>query len=107
TGMSADIDLRFTISARQFPSSYSQWAMSIPPGLPNGFGQAVAPGGMLNGWKYFLGLRPLDSGSTGSPRIAGGRYAFNVDPKVADVYWRIRHSPSLQAPFNSWATAEL
>ena len=105
TGLEPDIDLKFTITARRFPSSYAQWALAIPPGLPSGFGEAVSPGAMLNGWKYFL--RPGTFGEhdpTRWPRIAGGSYAFTLDPKVADVFWRIRHTSVLQTPLASWET---
>ena len=104
TGPSTDIDLRFTVTARRFPASYGQWALTVPPGLPSGFGDAISAGAMPNGWKYFLGLAPLEDDPGRWPRIAGGAYVFALDPKVGDVFWRIRHSATLQTPLTSWAT---
>jgi len=107
SGLSPDVDLKFRVAARRFPSDYGQWALGIPAGAPKGFGEAISPGEMLNGWKYFLGLGPLESDPARWPRIAGGRYLFALDPKATDVFWSIRYTSALPAPPASWQTIEL
>jgi len=107
SGLSPDVDLKFSISARRFPADYWQWTLGIPQGLPKGFGEASSPGEMLNGWKYFLGLGPLESDPARWPRITGGHYVFVLDPKATDVFWHIRYTPTLQGPSVPWRTVEL
>ena len=106
TGESPGVELKFAIMARQFPADFGQWTLGIPPGLPKGFDEARHPGDMTNGWKYFLGLGPLENDLTRWPRVEGGNYLFLANPRAADLYWRIHYTPNLQAPFSSWHTAE-
>ena len=106
TEISTDIDLKFSVAARQHPSDYARWSLTIPPGLPKGFGDMTSPGQMLNGWKYFFGLEPLENEPSRWPRITAGQYAFVLNPLATDVFWRIRYTPILQAPFVSWSTVD-
>lgn len=105
-GESPGVDLKFAITARRFPANFGQWTLGIPPGLPRGFDESQTPGDMTNGWKYFLGLGPLESDFTRWPGIEGGNYVFLATPTIADLYWRIHYTPNLQAPPASWLTAE-
>ncbi len=107
TGPTPTVDLKFSVAVRQFPSYYSQWALGIPEGFPKGFNDAISPAQLLNGWKYFFGLEPLQTNSAPWPRITDGSYCFAFDPKAADVFWRIRYAPALQTPTASWQTADL
>lgn len=106
TGITPDVDLKFSVAARRFPANYAQWALTIPEGLPRNFGDVVYPGEMLNGWKYFFGLGPLENDSSRWPRITDTRYVFVAAPTVTDVFWRIRYAAALHIPFGSWLTVD-
>ena len=106
SGITPDVDLRFTITARRFPASYAQWLLTIPDGLPRSFGETIRPGEMPNGWRYFFGLRPYEHDPSRWPRITGSDYTFAADPKVTDVFWRIRHTSDLRVPLASWRTID-
>ncbi|MEO7515071.1 MAG: sulfatase-like hydrolase/transferase [Verrucomicrobiota bacterium] len=106
TGITTDFDLKFSVSARQFPANYAQWSLAIPTNSPNGFGEATSPGAMVNGYKYFFGLAPMENDPSRWPRIKAGYYDFILNRNASDVFWRIRHTPNLQTPAASWQSVD-